>query len=84
MRWYRRATATPIWNAVWPTPARCGSALVPFVSYMALHSDVTHLVINCLFLFAFGPIVARRFGAVLFLLFFLRLWRGVGAFSTWP
>lgn len=44
---------------------------VPFVSYMALHSDITHLMINCLWLLAFGPVVARRFGAVLFLVFFL-------------
>jgi len=44
---------------------------VPFVSYMALHGDWTHLAINCLWLLAFGPIVARRFGAPLFLLFFL-------------
>jgi membrane associated rhomboid family serine protease len=43
---------------------------VPLVSHMALHSDITHLVINCLWLLAFGPIVARRFGAVLFLVFF--------------
>lgn len=44
---------------------------VPFFSYMALHSDITHLVINCLWLLAFGPIVARRFGTVLFLVFFV-------------
>jgi len=44
---------------------------VPFVSYMALHNDYTHLAINCLWLLAFAPIVARRFGALLFLLFFL-------------
>lgn len=44
---------------------------VPFVSYMALHNDFTHLAINSLWLLAFGPIVARRFGAPLFLLFFL-------------
>jgi membrane associated rhomboid family serine protease len=44
---------------------------VPFVSYMALHNDFTHLVINSLWLLAFGPIVARRFGGFLFLLFFL-------------
>jgi membrane associated rhomboid family serine protease len=44
---------------------------LPFVSYMALHNDYTHLAINCLWLFAFGPIVARRFGAGLFLLFFV-------------
>jgi membrane associated rhomboid family serine protease len=44
---------------------------VPFVSYMALHNDLTHLAINSLWLLAFGPIVARRFGGGLFLLFFL-------------
>ena len=44
---------------------------VPFVSYMGLHNDFTHLAINCLWLLAFGPIVARRYGAVLFLAFFI-------------
>ncbi len=44
---------------------------VPFVSYMGLHNDWTHLIINSLWLLAFGPIVARRLGAGLFLLFFL-------------
>lgn len=44
---------------------------VPFVSYMALHNDMTHLIINSLWLLAFGPIVARRFGGFLFLLFFV-------------
>jgi membrane associated rhomboid family serine protease len=44
---------------------------LPFLSYMALHGSYTHLAVNCLFLLAFGPIVARRFGAVLFLLFFI-------------
>jgi membrane associated rhomboid family serine protease len=44
---------------------------VPFVSYMALHGDWAHLLINCLWLLAFGPIVTRRFGTPLFLLFFL-------------
>ena len=46
-------------------------AALPFFSYMALHNDYTHLLINCLWLLAFGPIVARRFGPFLFLLFFL-------------
>jgi membrane associated rhomboid family serine protease len=44
---------------------------VPFLSYMALHNDLTHLAINSLWLLAFGPIVARRFGGTLFLIFFL-------------
>lgn len=52
-------------------PGTLWERAVPFFSYMALHSDITHLVINCLWLLAFGPIVARRFGAVLFLVFFV-------------
>jgi len=42
-----------------------------FLTYMLLHNDYTHLAINCLWLLAFGPIVARRFGPVLFLVFFM-------------
>lgn len=44
---------------------------MPFVTYMGLHNDLAHLGINCLFLLAFGPIVAKRFGATLFLAFFV-------------
>jgi membrane associated rhomboid family serine protease len=43
---------------------------VPFVSYIFLHADAMHLTINCLWLLAFGPVVARRYGSVVFLLFF--------------
>lgn len=69
------ADAVPLWLRV-----------VPFVSYMLLHGDLTHLAINCLWLLAFGPIVARRFGAGLFMAFFLVC--GIAAalvqlFSTW-
>jgi len=52
-------------------PGTVWERAVPFVSYMGLHGDWTHLAINCLWLLAFGPIVARRFGAGLFLAFFL-------------
>jgi membrane associated rhomboid family serine protease len=51
-------------------PGTVWERAVPFLSYMGLHNDWTHLAINCLWLLAFGPIVARRYGAVLFLLFF--------------
>jgi membrane associated rhomboid family serine protease len=52
-------------------PGTVWERTVPFVSYMGLHNDWTHLVINCLFCLAFAPIVARRFGSALFLAFFL-------------
>ncbi len=45
--------------------------LVPLVGYMFLHGGALHLTVNCLWLLAFGPIVARRYGAGLFLGFFL-------------
>ena len=52
-------------------PGTLWERAVPFVSYIGLHGSWTHLIINCFWLFAFGPIVARRFGNALFLLFFL-------------
>ena len=52
-------------------PGTLWERTLPFLSYMGLHDNWTHLVINCLWLLAFGPIVARRFGSVLFLVFFL-------------
>lgn len=60
-------------------PARYGAGLaggsllglvVPFVSHMFLHANFAHLGVNCVWLLAFGPIVARRYGTWLFLLFF--------------
>ena len=52
-------------------PGSVWERAIPFVSYVGLHATWTHLVINSLWLLAFGPIVARRFGNMLFLLFFL-------------
>jgi membrane associated rhomboid family serine protease len=52
-------------------PGTLWERAVPFVSYMGLHGSWAHLIINCLWLLAFGPIVARRFGNLLFLFFFL-------------
>jgi membrane associated rhomboid family serine protease len=48
--------APPSW--VWFTP----------LSYAFLHGDKTHLIFNCIWLAAFGSPVARRFGALNFLL----------------
>jgi membrane associated rhomboid family serine protease len=44
---------------------------VPLVSHMFLHANFVHLGVNCLWLLAFGPIVARRYGSVSFLSFFI-------------
>src|SRR6185295_6221183 len=52
-------------------PGTLWERAVPLVSYMGLHGSWTHLIINCLWLLAFGPIVARRFGNLLFVFFFL-------------
>ena len=52
-------------------PGTLADRVIPFVSYIFLHADFTHLLINCLWLLAFGPVVARRFGPLLFVAFFL-------------
>jgi|SRR6185312_16153709 len=44
--------------------------IVPLFSHIFVHVDAMHLTINCLWLLAFGPGVARRYGPAAFLLFF--------------
>jgi membrane associated rhomboid family serine protease len=44
---------------------------IPFLGYIFLHANATHVIFNCLWLLAFGPPVARRLGAFRFVLFFL-------------
>src|ERR1700744_3627429 len=44
---------------------------LPFVTYIFLHGSWTHVIINTVWLMAFGPVVSRRFGVWRFLLFFL-------------
>ncbi|MGB8366328.1 MAG: rhomboid family intramembrane serine protease [Rhizomicrobium sp.] len=44
---------------------------IPFVSYIFLHANFTHLAVNCVWLLPFGAITARRFGALAFFAFFL-------------
>ncbi len=45
--------------------------VVPLFSHMLLHADLTHLAVNSVWLLAFGPIVARRFGALPFYVLFV-------------
>jgi membrane associated rhomboid family serine protease len=47
------------------------AAVTSFVSYMFVHGDVTHLVVNGIWLLAFGSAVAKRVGNSRFLLFSL-------------
>ena len=44
---------------------------IPFISHVFLHAGWAHVVFNSLWLLAFGPAVARRLGALKFVLFFL-------------
>ncbi len=62
-------------------PGSLWDQAIPFVSHLFLHGGWGHVVMNSLWLLAFGPVVARRFGALLFLLFFLLCGAaGAGAF----
>lgn len=54
-----------------PVPGGFGAQVWTFVTYALLHADFTHLGFNALWLLAFGSAVARRFGAIRFLAFFV-------------
>jgi membrane associated rhomboid family serine protease len=45
--------------------------VLPLFTHMILHANATHLAVNSVWLLAFGPIVARRFGGSVFILFFV-------------
>jgi membrane associated rhomboid family serine protease len=48
-------------------PVDAGTRLWTFITYAFLHADWAHVVLNVLWLVAFGAPVARRFGALRFL-----------------
>jgi membrane associated rhomboid family serine protease len=50
-------------------PAWWGPQLWSFVSYALFHANLSHLGFNLVWLFAFGPPIARRFGPSRFTLF---------------
>ncbi len=52
-------------------PASFAQLAPPFVTYMFLHGSWMHVGINSAWLLPFGPIVARRYGSLLFVVFFL-------------
>ncbi len=47
-----------------------GAKIWTLASYAFLHGSWAHVGVNCIWLVAFGPPIARRFGALRFLLFF--------------
>ncbi len=51
-------------------PGGFGAQLWTFVTYALIHADWTHYGVNAVWLLPFGSAVARRFGALRFLLFF--------------
>jgi len=51
-------------------PGGFGAELWTFVTYAFIHADWTHYGVNAVWLLPFGSAVARRFGALRFLLFF--------------
>ena len=59
------------WAAQGGTPVSIWDGAVPFVSYMFLHADYLHVGVNCLWLLVAGTPVARRLGALKFLVLFL-------------
>jgi membrane associated rhomboid family serine protease len=46
-----------------------GAKIWTLLTYAFLHGSWTHVLLNCIWLIAFGPPIARRFGSVRFLLF---------------
>lgn len=52
-------------------PGNFFARALPFVSYMFLHAGVSHLAVNSVWILPFGSVVAKRFGALLFFIFFL-------------
>jgi membrane associated rhomboid family serine protease len=52
-------------------PGGFGAQIWTFFTYALIHSDLTHLGFNAIWLLAFGSPVARRFGAARFVAFFM-------------
>jgi membrane associated rhomboid family serine protease len=52
-------------------PGSLPDRVLPFFTYMFLHAGWTHVIVNTIWLAAFGAAVVRRFGALRFYLFFI-------------
>lgn len=63
-----RYDASPVPGGVFPGGS--GAEVWSFFTYALLHGSWMHLIVNAVWLMAFGSPLARRFGTVRFLLFF--------------
>lgn len=61
-------------------PGGVGAEIWTFVSYALIHADLNHLIFNCVWLLAFGTPLARRFGALRFVVFMI-VTAAAGAFA---
>lgn len=59
-----------------------GAKLWTVLTYALLHGSWTHVLVNSIWLVAFGPPIARRFGSVRFLVFFMAT-AAAGALAHW-
>ena len=59
-----------------------GAKIWTLATYALLHGSWTHVIVNCIWLLAFGPPTARRFGPLRFLLFFI-VTAIAGALAQW-
>ena len=57
--------------AMGPMPGGLGAQVWTFVTYALIHGDFMHLAVNGVWLLAFGSPIARRFGALRFIAFFI-------------
>jgi len=54
-----------------PLPGGFGAEIWTFFTYSLIHADWTHFGVNAIWLLPFGSAVARRFGALRFIAFFI-------------
>jgi membrane associated rhomboid family serine protease len=59
-----------------------GAKVWTVATYALLHGSWSHVLVNCIWLLAFGPPTARRFGSTRFLLFFVAT-AVAGALAQW-
>ena len=59
-----------------------GAKIWTLATYALLHGSWSHVIVNCIWLLAFGPPTARRFGPLRFLLFFVAT-AVAGALAQW-